>query len=67
MASRILIWNCGVFECCCEWPERKSELGKLDNKSKRQTVQIGLESIWLGRKRRNEELYEKLLKLNVLM
>ena len=50
MASRILIWDYGVFECCYEWPDRKSEVEKLENESKRQTVQIALESIWLGGK-----------------
>ena len=50
MSSRILVWDYGVSECCYEWSDRKSEVRKLDNKSKRQTVEIGLESIWLGRK-----------------
>jgi hypothetical protein len=40
MASRILIWDYGVFECCYELPDRKSEVEKLDNMSKIKTVQI---------------------------
>jgi len=52
MASRILIWDYGVIAYRYEWPDRKSEVEKLDNKSKIQTVQIGLESVWLGRKGR---------------
>jgi hypothetical protein len=37
MASHILIWDYGVFERCYDWPDRKSEVEKLENKSKRQT------------------------------